>query len=177
MADSTTGACCICGAETTQRCSSRSEKGFDLFFCSREHQKLVRTFSSSHMLQADPFNSFAGLVRSSQSLRHRKIRAVLPHPRRSCSGEGSSCEACGPEERVVRRNEHKRAGYRRREDDKRTSTPRHCALSSDKVGILRQLPSPCTGLDRLSHHWRGPTYLCTAHAKRSQSSSVENRYR
>ncbi|GAA5874103.1 hypothetical protein JCM8547_004828 [Rhodosporidiobolus lusitaniae] len=32
---------CVCGMATTQRCGAFQEAGFDLFFCSREHQKLV----------------------------------------------------------------------------------------------------------------------------------------
>ncbi|BGP15749.1 hypothetical protein JCM10213_007956 [Rhodosporidiobolus nylandii] len=33
--------CCVCGKETTQKCGSCAAAGFDLFFCSREHQKLI----------------------------------------------------------------------------------------------------------------------------------------
>ncbi|GAA5846263.1 hypothetical protein JCM9279_005880 [Rhodotorula babjevae] len=33
--------CEVCGVETTQRCSSCLEAGIDLFFCSKDHQKLV----------------------------------------------------------------------------------------------------------------------------------------
>ncbi|GAA5889086.1 hypothetical protein JCM6882_009738 [Rhodosporidiobolus microsporus] len=35
------GHCCVCGRDTTTRCSACLEAGIDLFFCSREHQKLV----------------------------------------------------------------------------------------------------------------------------------------
>ncbi|GAA5879424.1 hypothetical protein JCM8547_005423 [Rhodosporidiobolus lusitaniae] len=35
------GPCCVSGAPTTQRCGVCQEAGFDLFFCSREHQKWV----------------------------------------------------------------------------------------------------------------------------------------
>ncbi|GAA5889072.1 hypothetical protein JCM6882_009734 [Rhodosporidiobolus microsporus] len=35
------GYCCVCGTETEQGCSACAEAGVDLFFCSREHQKLV----------------------------------------------------------------------------------------------------------------------------------------
>ncbi|GAA6032908.1 hypothetical protein JCM8097_000043 [Rhodosporidiobolus ruineniae] len=41
MASSTTGKCCVCGQETKDRCGACAKAGFDLFFCSREHQKLV----------------------------------------------------------------------------------------------------------------------------------------
>ncbi|GAA5853837.1 hypothetical protein JCM8547_007468 [Rhodosporidiobolus lusitaniae] len=33
--------CYVCGVITTQRCWACQGAGFDLFFCSREHQKLV----------------------------------------------------------------------------------------------------------------------------------------
>ncbi|GAA5877520.1 hypothetical protein JCM16303_003362 [Sporobolomyces ruberrimus] len=33
--------CCLCGAASTQRCSSCAKFDFDVFFCSREHQKLL----------------------------------------------------------------------------------------------------------------------------------------
>ncbi|BGP15741.1 hypothetical protein JCM10213_007964 [Rhodosporidiobolus nylandii] len=33
--------CCVCGKETTQKCGACAAAGFDLFFCSREHQKLI----------------------------------------------------------------------------------------------------------------------------------------
>ncbi|GAA6038704.1 hypothetical protein JCM8097_002355 [Rhodosporidiobolus ruineniae] len=35
------GQCCVCGAASTQRCSACGKAGFDLFFCSQEHQKPV----------------------------------------------------------------------------------------------------------------------------------------
>ncbi|GAA6041445.1 hypothetical protein JCM8097_005253 [Rhodosporidiobolus ruineniae] len=35
------GQCSVCGAPSTQRCSACSKAGFDLFFCSQKHQKLV----------------------------------------------------------------------------------------------------------------------------------------
>ncbi|GAA5888948.1 hypothetical protein JCM6882_009692 [Rhodosporidiobolus microsporus] len=41
MASNNNGYCCVCGTSTAQRCSACCEAGFDLFFCSREHQKLV----------------------------------------------------------------------------------------------------------------------------------------
>ncbi|GAA6027621.1 hypothetical protein JCM8097_007950 [Rhodosporidiobolus ruineniae] len=34
-------ACCVCGAETTLRCSACEAAGIKLSFCSREHQKLI----------------------------------------------------------------------------------------------------------------------------------------
>ncbi|GAA5911850.1 hypothetical protein JCM6882_005217 [Rhodosporidiobolus microsporus] len=41
MAPNTDGFCCVCGTPTEKRCSGCGTAGFDLFFCSREHQKLV----------------------------------------------------------------------------------------------------------------------------------------
>ncbi|GAA6032954.1 hypothetical protein JCM8097_000064 [Rhodosporidiobolus ruineniae] len=41
MTPTPSGPCCVCGKQTTQRCGACAESGFDLFFCSREHQKLV----------------------------------------------------------------------------------------------------------------------------------------
>ncbi|GAA5889035.1 hypothetical protein JCM6882_009723 [Rhodosporidiobolus microsporus] len=41
MASNNNGQCCVCGTSTAQRCSACSTAGLDLFFCSREHQKLV----------------------------------------------------------------------------------------------------------------------------------------
>ncbi|BGP49409.1 hypothetical protein JCM10450v2_005299 [Rhodotorula kratochvilovae] len=42
MADETPDTrCAICDAATANRCSSCAAHGFDLFFCSKEHQKLV----------------------------------------------------------------------------------------------------------------------------------------
>ncbi|GAA5876666.1 hypothetical protein JCM8547_005768 [Rhodosporidiobolus lusitaniae] len=40
-ANETEGPCCVCVATTTQRCGACQGAGFDLFFCSRERQKLV----------------------------------------------------------------------------------------------------------------------------------------
>ena len=36
--------CLVCGEKTKNRCSSCVKAGIDLYFCSTEHQKLVRTF-------------------------------------------------------------------------------------------------------------------------------------
>ncbi|BGP15632.1 hypothetical protein JCM10213_004152 [Rhodosporidiobolus nylandii] len=36
-----TGQCCVCGKETANRCGACAEADFSLFFCSREHQKLI----------------------------------------------------------------------------------------------------------------------------------------
>ncbi|GAA6020950.1 hypothetical protein JCM10207_003200 [Rhodosporidiobolus poonsookiae] len=33
--------CCVCAIETENRCAACSAVGTDLFFCSKEHQKLV----------------------------------------------------------------------------------------------------------------------------------------
>ncbi|GAA5885789.1 hypothetical protein JCM6882_007564 [Rhodosporidiobolus microsporus] len=33
--------CCVCGTSTNRRCGPCSEAGTDLFFCSKEHQKLI----------------------------------------------------------------------------------------------------------------------------------------
>ncbi|GAA5885834.1 hypothetical protein JCM6882_007578 [Rhodosporidiobolus microsporus] len=33
--------CCVCGEETKNRCSACGDAGTSLFFCSREHQKLI----------------------------------------------------------------------------------------------------------------------------------------
>ncbi|GAA5888973.1 hypothetical protein JCM6882_009701 [Rhodosporidiobolus microsporus] len=41
MSSAITGKCCVCGTSTPQRCSACGSAGFNLFFCSREHQKLV----------------------------------------------------------------------------------------------------------------------------------------
>ncbi|GAA5909805.1 hypothetical protein JCM6882_002680 [Rhodosporidiobolus microsporus] len=41
MSEPSTGACCVCGEGTATRCGSCAEAGFDLFFCSKEHQKLI----------------------------------------------------------------------------------------------------------------------------------------
>ncbi|GAA5909813.1 hypothetical protein JCM6882_002683 [Rhodosporidiobolus microsporus] len=41
MSQSNFGVCCVCGEGTTTRCGSCAEAGFDLFFCSKEHQKLI----------------------------------------------------------------------------------------------------------------------------------------
>jgi len=46
MASSESGACLVCGIETKQRCSNCDKAGINLWFCSREHQKLVRLSSS-----------------------------------------------------------------------------------------------------------------------------------
>jgi hypothetical protein len=71
MSDSTSGACCICGTETTQRCSPCSEKGFDLFFCSREHQKLVCCLPFSTSTELIP-------VLSQVWFAHKRVCAVVP---------------------------------------------------------------------------------------------------
>ncbi|GAA6043829.1 hypothetical protein JCM8097_002074 [Rhodosporidiobolus ruineniae] len=41
MSQSTSGPCLVCGEETTTRCEACRQAGIDLFFCSREHQKLL----------------------------------------------------------------------------------------------------------------------------------------
>ncbi|GAA6033065.1 hypothetical protein JCM8097_000128 [Rhodosporidiobolus ruineniae] len=41
MTPPTSGACCVCGQETTRRCSACGKAGLSLYFCSSEHQKLV----------------------------------------------------------------------------------------------------------------------------------------
>ncbi|GAA5992884.1 hypothetical protein JCM10908_001390 [Rhodotorula pacifica] len=39
------GECLVCGASTSTRCSSCAAKsGIDLYFCSKEHQKLIWPF-------------------------------------------------------------------------------------------------------------------------------------
>jgi hypothetical protein len=43
MESTEAGPCCVCGATTTQRCSSCLAHGFSLFVCGKEHQKLVRS--------------------------------------------------------------------------------------------------------------------------------------
>ncbi|GAA5865070.1 hypothetical protein JCM8547_007703 [Rhodosporidiobolus lusitaniae] len=40
-ADKSEGCCIACMNKTRQRCGACKEAGFDLFFCSREHQKMV----------------------------------------------------------------------------------------------------------------------------------------
>ncbi|GAA6041060.1 hypothetical protein JCM8097_004695 [Rhodosporidiobolus ruineniae] len=41
MSQSTAGPCLVCGEETTSRCEACRQAGIDLFFCSKEHQKLL----------------------------------------------------------------------------------------------------------------------------------------
>ncbi|GAA6041053.1 hypothetical protein JCM8097_004692 [Rhodosporidiobolus ruineniae] len=41
MSQSTAGPCLVCGEETASRCEACRQAGIDLFFCSREHQKLL----------------------------------------------------------------------------------------------------------------------------------------
>ncbi|BGP15804.1 hypothetical protein JCM10213_005714 [Rhodosporidiobolus nylandii] len=41
MSSSDAQPCCMCGVETVNRCSACGAAGISLFFCSREHQKLV----------------------------------------------------------------------------------------------------------------------------------------
>ncbi|GAA6032964.1 hypothetical protein JCM8097_000071 [Rhodosporidiobolus ruineniae] len=41
MAGPPVGECCVCNAKTTQGCAACAKAGFSIFFCSREHQKLV----------------------------------------------------------------------------------------------------------------------------------------
>ncbi|GAA5855194.1 hypothetical protein JCM8547_008978 [Rhodosporidiobolus lusitaniae] len=41
MATTADQACWVCGKETESRCLPCSERGFDIFFCSRDHQKLI----------------------------------------------------------------------------------------------------------------------------------------
>ncbi|GAA5855229.1 hypothetical protein JCM8547_008994 [Rhodosporidiobolus lusitaniae] len=41
MATTADHACWVCGKETESRCLPCSERGFDIFFCSMEHQKLI----------------------------------------------------------------------------------------------------------------------------------------
>lgn len=48
MLDSTTGDCWICGKVTKTKCGPCAESGIDIFFCSKEHQKLVRPCLNLH---------------------------------------------------------------------------------------------------------------------------------
>ncbi|GAA5876650.1 hypothetical protein JCM8547_005764 [Rhodosporidiobolus lusitaniae] len=48
------GPCCVYGQTTTQRCGACQGAGFDLFFCSREHQKLV-WFAHKRVCGKNPF--------------------------------------------------------------------------------------------------------------------------
>ncbi|GAA6043825.1 hypothetical protein JCM8097_002070 [Rhodosporidiobolus ruineniae] len=41
MASNSSRACCVCGKNASTRCPTCGQAGFDLFFCSKEHQKLV----------------------------------------------------------------------------------------------------------------------------------------
>ncbi|GAA5942342.1 hypothetical protein JCM10213_004144 [Rhodosporidiobolus nylandii] len=41
MAAQQGGPCCVCGFETVLRCGECSKAGFELYVCSREHQKLI----------------------------------------------------------------------------------------------------------------------------------------
>ncbi|GAA6023540.1 hypothetical protein JCM10207_005709 [Rhodosporidiobolus poonsookiae] len=41
MADQPAGECSVCGEPTAQRCSGCGKAGIDVFFCCRDHQKLV----------------------------------------------------------------------------------------------------------------------------------------
>ncbi|BGP15659.1 hypothetical protein JCM10213_006171 [Rhodosporidiobolus nylandii] len=41
MTSRETGECCVCGKETADRCGACAEADFALFFCSRDHQKLI----------------------------------------------------------------------------------------------------------------------------------------
>ncbi|GAA6027723.1 hypothetical protein JCM8097_008001 [Rhodosporidiobolus ruineniae] len=44
MSSAVLDTCCVCGKKTTNRCSSCKDAGFDLFFCSPQHQKLIWLF-------------------------------------------------------------------------------------------------------------------------------------
>ncbi|GAA5885677.1 hypothetical protein JCM6882_007523 [Rhodosporidiobolus microsporus] len=57
MASTEARDCCVCGKKTTNRCSSCATFGIDLFFCSREHQKLVWKNAHSKVCgkNANPF--------------------------------------------------------------------------------------------------------------------------
>ncbi|GAA6027650.1 hypothetical protein JCM8097_007965 [Rhodosporidiobolus ruineniae] len=49
--------CCVCGKDTSTRCSACAKVGIDLFFCSPEHQKLVWKGAHSEVCgsKAHPF--------------------------------------------------------------------------------------------------------------------------
>ncbi|GAA6020793.1 hypothetical protein JCM10207_001659 [Rhodosporidiobolus poonsookiae] len=52
------GDCRVCGAETTKRCGACQSAGVDLFFCSREHQKLVwKTHGKVCGASSNPFHT------------------------------------------------------------------------------------------------------------------------
>ncbi|GAA6007695.1 hypothetical protein JCM10207_004842 [Rhodosporidiobolus poonsookiae] len=56
MSTPTKGNCCVCGEETDKRCSACSFAGVDLFFCSREHQKLIwKTHGKVCGVNSNPF--------------------------------------------------------------------------------------------------------------------------
>ncbi|GAA6022603.1 hypothetical protein JCM10207_003920 [Rhodosporidiobolus poonsookiae] len=56
MSSMTKGDCCVFGEATDKRCSACSTAGVDLFFCSKEHQKLVwKTHGKICGLNAEPF--------------------------------------------------------------------------------------------------------------------------
>ncbi|GAA6007684.1 hypothetical protein JCM10207_004839 [Rhodosporidiobolus poonsookiae] len=54
MANDPSGPCCICGEVTTKSCSACSSAGVDLFFCSKEHQRLV-WFAHKEACGTNPF--------------------------------------------------------------------------------------------------------------------------
>ncbi|BGP15748.1 hypothetical protein JCM10213_007957 [Rhodosporidiobolus nylandii] len=41
MSDLKKGKCCLCGGETVQRCGSCAKYNLSLFFCSKDHQRLI----------------------------------------------------------------------------------------------------------------------------------------
>lgn len=46
--------CLVCGTKTRNRCSDCAKAGIDLFFCSHEHQKLVRLCDALSPRSAPP---------------------------------------------------------------------------------------------------------------------------
>ncbi|GAA5821575.1 hypothetical protein JCM11251_000915 [Rhodosporidiobolus azoricus] len=97
MSSRKTGECCVCGARTEKRCGACSAAGFDLFFCSREHQKLVY-FAHKQVCgrNAKPF-CFPPLTPAEAAeaieIRHLDIDCDEP----SLSGQIEEIIGCAPE--------------------------------------------------------------------------------
>lgn len=70
--------CWVCGKEKARKCAACLASGFEIFFCSPEHQRLVRcSFPQFPGIDVYAFSLSAGVASAPSRLR-KSFAAVLP---------------------------------------------------------------------------------------------------
>ncbi|BGP15782.1 hypothetical protein JCM10213v2_003771 [Rhodosporidiobolus nylandii] len=76
MSANKSGQCCVCGKEARERCSACGKAGFDLFFCSREHQKL--SWFAHKRVCGDKSNPFVFPLLTREEAEDAKLHLHVP---------------------------------------------------------------------------------------------------